>query len=157
MKPGQMGQGKAEWHDTPCRNSRLGESCYHESFVQSTWKNGIFHVIVQVHLGAPCHSLECKELELASPACQRCQVFYSGHVQGVGFRYTTSRIARKFEVTGFVRNLPDGRVELVAEGLAEELTAFLREVGERLGAHIRSTAVDCRSATGEFSAFAIRH
>lgn len=94
---------------------------------------------------------------MVSPACQRCQVFYSGHVQGVGFRYTTSRIARKFEVTGFVRNLPDGRVELVAEGDTEELTAFLREVSERLASNIRSTAVDRRPATGEFSRFEIRH
>jgi acylphosphatase len=56
-----------------------------------------------------------------------------------------------------VRNLPDGRVELVAEGTNEELTAFLREVAERLGNHIRSTAVDRRAATGEFVTFDIRH
>jgi acylphosphatase len=95
--------------------------------------------------------------EMASPACQRCQVFYSGHVQGVGFRYTTSRIAGNFEVTGFVRNLPDGRVELVAEGESQELTAFLQEVAERMANNIRSTAVDRRAATGEFSSFDIRH
>ncbi len=123
----------------------------------TAWKNGIFHVIVEVRLGFPCHRPESEEREVASPACQRCQVFYSGHVQGVGFRYTTSRIACKFEVTGFVRNLPDGRVELVAEGATEELTAFLREVGERLASNIRSTAIDRRPATGEFSRFEIRH
>jgi acylphosphatase len=78
-------------------------------------------------------------------------------VQGVGFRYSTSKIAARFEVTGFVRNLPDGRVELVAEGTNEEVTAFLREVGERLGNYIRSTAVDRRPAIGEFSTFEIRH
>lgn len=94
---------------------------------------------------------------MASPACQRCQVFYSGHVQGVGFRYTTSRIAGEFEVTGFVRNLPDGRVELVAEGEPQELTAFLQEVAERMANNIRSTAVDRRAATGEFPSFVIRH
>jgi acylphosphatase len=90
-------------------------------------------------------------------ACQRRQVFYSGHVQGVGFRYTTRRIAEKFEVTGFVQNLPDGRVELVVEGTTEELTAFLAAVDERLGSHIRSTAIDSRTANGEFRNFAIRH
>ncbi len=94
---------------------------------------------------------------MASSPCQRRQVFYSGHVQGVGFRYTARRIAGRFAVTGFVRNLPDGRVELVAEGTAEELTAFLNEVGERLATNIRSTAVDRRPASGEFSSFEIRH
>jgi acylphosphatase len=94
---------------------------------------------------------------VAPPTFQRCQVFYSGHVQGVGFRYTTSHIAARFEVTGFVRNLPDGRVELVAEGSPEELTAFLDEMAERMGNYIRSTAVDRRAATGEFHDFSIRH
>lgn len=94
---------------------------------------------------------------MASPSCQRRQVFYSGRVQGVGFRYSTSKIAARFQVTGFVRNLPDGRVELVVEGEGGELTAFLDEVAERLGNYIRSTAVDRRAATHEFNAFEIRH
>jgi acylphosphatase len=88
---------------------------------------------------------------------QRRQVFYSGRVQGVGFRYTTTNIAARFDVVGFVRNLPDGRVELVAEGTQEELTAFLNEVSERMEHYIRSTAVDRRAATGEFHNFTIRH
>ena len=96
-------------------------------------------------------------MEERGVACQRRQVFYSGHVQGVGFRYTTRQIAGKFSVTGFVQNLPDRRVELVAEGTSEELTAFLAAVDERLGSHIRSTAVDCRAATGEFSTFTVEH
>jgi acylphosphatase len=94
---------------------------------------------------------------VASSTPQRCQVFYSGHVQGVGFRYTTAKIAARFEVAGFVRNLPDGRVELVAEGPTDELTAFLNEVGERMAHYIRSTAVDRRAATGEFHDFSIKH
>lgn len=93
---------------------------------------------------------------MSSPT-QRRQIFYSGHVQGVGFRYTTRQIAGRYEVTGFVRNLPDGRVELVAEGTEAELTAFLAAVDERLGSHIRSTAIDRRGATGEFSSFQITH
>jgi acylphosphatase len=94
---------------------------------------------------------------MSSPTCQRRQIFYSGHVQGVGFRYTTRQIAGKYAVTGFVRNLPDGRVEVVAEGTPDELTAFLTAVDERLGSHIRSTAVDRRDATGEFTTFQITH
>jgi acylphosphatase len=75
----------------------------------------------------------------------------------VGFRYTASKIAARFTVAGFVRNLPDGRVELVAEGPEDELTAFLNEVAERMSRYIRSTAVDRRVASGEFHEFSIKH
>ena len=54
----------------------------------------------------------------------RMQIFYSGRVQGVGFRYTVKKVVSGFEVTGTVRNLPDGRVELIAEGAKDELSAF---------------------------------
>lgn len=68
------------------------------------------------------------------------QVFYSGRVQGVGFRYTVKRIAGGFEVTGWVRNLPDGRVELQAVSQdADELDAFLQAVRDSsLGGNIKS-------------------
>ena len=59
---------------------------------------------------------------------KRMQVLYSGRVQGVGFRYTVQRLASGFEVTGAVRNLPDGRVELLAEGRQDELDAFRQAV-----------------------------
>jgi acylphosphatase len=67
------------------------------------------------------------------------QVFYSGRVQGVGFRYTTKQIASGFEVTGWVKNLPDGRVELQAMARdIDELEAFLREIEEsNLGSLIK--------------------
>lgn len=58
------------------------------------------------------------------------QVLYAGRVQGVGFRYTVQRLASGFEVTGAVRNLPDGRVELLAEGSQDELDAFRQAVRE---------------------------
>jgi acylphosphatase len=57
-------------------------------------------------------------------------VIYEGRVQGVGFRYTVREIARGFEVCGWVRNLPDGSVGLLAAGEAEELDDFLREIAE---------------------------
>ncbi|QEG35073.1 acylphosphatase [Bythopirellula goksoeyrii] len=88
---------------------------------------------------------------------ERRQVFYSGRVQGVGFRYTTRKIANNYAVTGFVQNLPDGRVELNVEGTTEELQAFLQAIDERLANCIRSTAVDRRPPTGEFHTFRIRH
>jgi acylphosphatase len=68
---------------------------------------------------------------------QTRQVHYEGHVQGVGFRYTTLQVAKAFAVTGTVQNLPDGRVLLVAQGEAQELSAFLEAVHERLKPHIR--------------------
>ena len=58
------------------------------------------------------------------------QIFYSGRVQGVGFRYTVKSVVSGFDVTGTIRNLPDGRVELIAEGAKDELTAFRQAICE---------------------------
>lgn len=58
------------------------------------------------------------------------QVFYEGHVQGVGFRFTVRHIAKGFDVTGWVRNLPDGRVELQVTGEEDEVRAFLDQVAQ---------------------------
>ncbi len=66
-------------------------------------------------------------------------VFFSGRVQGVGFRYHTLQIAKEFEVSGYVRNLPDGRVQLEAEGDQREVRAFIAETGDRLSMFIRNT------------------
>lgn len=88
----------------------------------------------------------------------RLQVFYSGRVQGVGFRFETRRVATGFEVTGMVRNLPDGRVELVAEGQRDELEAFqsaIRESG--VGSFIRLEEASWKPAEGCFRGFAIAH
>lgn len=88
---------------------------------------------------------------------QRHTVYYAGHVQGVGFRYTASSLARGYDVAGFVRNLPDGRVELVAEGNVQEVDAFLRDVRDRFFNHIRDERCDVRPASGEFTGFQTRH
>jgi len=86
----------------------------------------------------------------------RMHIFYSGRVQGVGFRYTVKSVAAGFETTGTVRNLLDGRVELIAEGPREELEAFrnaIREAG--LDHFIRNEAVTWSEAAGEFRGFEI--
>ena len=88
---------------------------------------------------------------------ERRQAFYSGHVQGVGFRYTVRQLAENYDVAGFVRNLPDGRVELVAEGSPAELDRFMATITDRMAEQIRSVAVDVRPAIGEFRDFKIRH
>ena len=64
-------------------------------------------------------------------------VFFNGHVQGVGFRFQTRQIAKEFEVSGFVRNLLDGRVQLEVEGGKTEVDGFVREVMDRLDVYIR--------------------
>jgi len=58
------------------------------------------------------------------------KVFFSGRVQGVGFRYGTKQVAMGFDVTGSVRNLADGRVELCVMGEMDEVNEFLREIRE---------------------------
>jgi acylphosphatase len=69
------------------------------------------------------------------------QVFYEGRVQGVGFRYSARRVAAGFDLAGYVRNLPDGRVELVASGEEEEVDGFLQAVREsELAGHIGGEA-----------------
>jgi acylphosphatase len=88
---------------------------------------------------------------------ERRTAYFSGQVQGVGFRYTTRAVAGRFAVTGYVRNLPDGRVELVAEGEKPELNAFFSGIRDQLGDHIRSERSDSQAASGEFAGFEIRH
>ena len=89
-------------------------------------------------------------------ARQRREVIYSGTVQGVGFRYTTRAIAARFDVTGYVMNLPDGRVQLVAEGTKEELDAFLEEIARKMSQYIDTAAQNTLSASGGFDDFEIR-
>jgi acylphosphatase len=92
----------------------------------------------------------------ASPN-ERRQVIYHGRVQGVGFRYTARHIAQSHAVTGFVKNLDDGSVQLVAEGSPDVLDRFLAEIASRMGRNIRRADVAASAATGEFSAFDIAY
>ena len=86
----------------------------------------------------------------------RMQVLYLGRVQGVGFRYQTKRQATGFEVSGTVRNLLDGRVELIAEGERSELEEFRKAIREcGLSPMIRNEDVTWAEATGGFRGFEI--
>ena len=83
-------------------------------------------------------------------------MIYSGRVQGVGFRYAVKTKAQGFEVTGTVRNLPDGRVELMAEGAIEELDAFFLAIRDsEVGGFIRKQETEWLAARGEFQGFDI--
>ena len=89
---------------------------------------------------------------------KRVVVFYSGRVQGVGFRVTARQLACGYDVTGTVRNLADGRVELIAEGAKEELEAFLKGIEESdLSGFIGGAKVDWQEAQGKFRGFTIGH
>jgi acylphosphatase len=87
---------------------------------------------------------------------KRRHVYFSGQVQGVGFRYTAKRIADQFRVTGFVRNLPDGRVELNAEGESSELGRFLNRLAAVMEQYIADSETHSGEATCEFTDFEIR-
>ena len=83
-------------------------------------------------------------------------IVYSGTVQGVGFRYSVKTLASGFEVAGTVRNLGDGRVELLAEGQKDELAAFQQAIREsELGHFIRKEEVTWAEPQGGFRGFEI--
>ncbi len=84
------------------------------------------------------------------------KVFFSGRVQGVGFRYTALQVAKEFEVSGFVTNLADGRVQLEAEGTAAEIDAFIAAVEERMHGLIRKTERSASKRAPQFAGFAIK-
>ncbi len=82
-------------------------------------------------------------------------VFFTGHVQGVGFRYTAFQVAKEFEVTGLVKNLLDGRVQLEVEGAPAEIDAYIGAVQEKLHGFIRKTDRVRDSRTAQFTGFKI--
>lgn len=83
-------------------------------------------------------------------------VFFSGHVQGVGFRYSVLQVAKEFEVAGFVRNLADGRVELQAEGRKSQIDAFVAAIEEKMHGYVRKVERSGRARPPEFAGFTIR-
>ena len=82
---------------------------------------------------------------------------FAGNVQGVGFRYTAQDLARKFKVVGYVRNLPDGRVELVVEGDPAEIDKLLDAIAGKMEGLIKNRTDSDSPATGQFKDFSIRH
>ncbi len=88
---------------------------------------------------------------------KRLHVFYSGRVQGVGFRWTTQDIASRLNLTGWVKNLEDGKVEVVCEGEEKQLKAFLDDMATGfLSPYIKDTDVSWNKATQEFKGFDVR-
>ena len=83
-------------------------------------------------------------------------VRFTGRVQGVGFRFTACRAAGGYDITGYVRNAPDGSVECVVEGEAKEIDAFLADLSRRMSGYVSDVVQRRAPATGQFSSFTVR-
>jgi acylphosphatase len=97
---------------------------------------------------------EARAMAEDTPAVARL-IRYSGDVQGVGFRATTAAIARDHSVTGYVKNLADGRVELYVEGAPDAVKTFLEAVRNRWKRNIDKEQVEEQSPTGKYRRFEI--
>jgi acylphosphatase len=87
---------------------------------------------------------------------RRARIYYAGQVQGVGFRITADRAASSIGLAGFVRNLEDGRVEVVCEGPQGAIEEFMRKMASVFRAYINDVDAEWSPATGEFAGFEIR-
>ncbi|HEY0008497.1 MAG TPA: acylphosphatase [Tepidisphaeraceae bacterium] len=85
----------------------------------------------------------------------RSHCYFAGRVQGVGFRYATRNLAIRYNVVGFVRNLADGRVELIAEGPRPEVNNFVDAIKDRMSGYIRELDENVEPPSGQFSQFTI--
>ena len=85
----------------------------------------------------------------------RKHIYYTGSVQGVGFRYTTARIAADYDITGYVKNLPDGRVEVIAQGTTLQVNAFINQLADAMARYIRDTNIKIEPYSGAFKKFNI--
>jgi acylphosphatase len=86
---------------------------------------------------------------------KRVHAYYSGRVQGVGFRFTAEDIARDLGICGWVKNLGDGRVEIMAEAEEEALKDFLERINQYFSRYIRGLDTQWQEARGEFKDFGI--
>ena len=87
---------------------------------------------------------------------KRLHAYFSGNVQGVGFRFTAVDLAKKFGLKGWVKNCGDGRVEVVAEAPEDILKAFLSDLDSQMSHYIRDKNVYWEPASNQFSGFEIK-
>jgi len=93
---------------------------------------------------------------MVSFSLRRAHIIYAGTVQGVGFRWTVESAARSEGLTGWVRNMPDGGVEVACEGTEERILRLTKKIKDEMGSCIRSDKLNWEKPTGEFSSFTIR-
>ena len=82
---------------------------------------------------------------------------FKGNVQGVGFRYTACRTADRYDVGGYVRNEPDGSVECVVEGQADEIREFVNDLTDRMSRYIRETQQQTAPYSGRYAGFNVKY
>jgi acylphosphatase len=87
---------------------------------------------------------------------KQVHVYYSGRVQGIGFRFTAERLAEELGVLGWVSNLSDGRVELAAEANEDTLKDFFAQLANIFKRYIQDIQTEWKPATGEFKDFGVR-
>jgi len=90
-------------------------------------------------------------------ALKMAELHYSGRVQGIGFRFVAERFANDYKVFGYVRNMADGRVELVVEGEEKKLKDYLQALYEEMGGFIDTYSINWFPAAGQFNNFSIRY
>ena len=83
-------------------------------------------------------------------------VTFRGNVQGVGFRFTACRVAEAHDITGYVRNLPDGSVQVVVEGDSPRINAFLADLEERMSGYICGRSQQIAPASGRYTSFGVK-
>ncbi len=87
----------------------------------------------------------------------RRRIIYGGRVQGVGFRFSAVRAAANHNVAGFVRNMPNGKVEVEIEGEKKEIKAFMDELADYMSGNIRETNFQDMPVGGSYHRFEIRY
>jgi len=99
---------------------------------------------------------EMSHRDESAPGRRRLHAFFAGRVQGVGFRYVSRALGRRHGVAGWVRNLPDGRVELEVEGAEEVLRRYLRDLEHEFRFLISDREIRWLAPKGEYGEFQVR-
>ena len=87
----------------------------------------------------------------------QAHIYYSGTVQGVGFRYTAQRLARELELTGWVKNLADRRVEMIVEGPQKTIEQLCKNIETHFANFIKDKQINFSPASQGFNNFRISH
>lgn len=82
-------------------------------------------------------------------------IIFTGRVQGIGFRFTALNIANRYQLTGLVRNLPDGTVEMVAQGNADDISDCIRDINESFTGYISDAKIEDTASNPQYKTFKI--